>query len=459
VMRVAWAASLVASLAVVPIPAKSRVISNADIRQILVERIDVQRQGVGIVVGVIEPQGRRVVAYGKADNGDLRPLDGDTVFEIGSVTKVFTSLLLADMVQRSEVALTDPVTKYLPKEVRGPEHGGKAITLKDLATHTSGLPRDPTNLKPKDLSNPFADYTVPQLYEFLSGYTLTRDPGAEFEYSNVGMGLLGHALAQQAGAHYEELVRSRITTPLGMKSTAITLSPEMQARLAPGHNGEFSKLANFVESPALAGDGALRSSANDMLTFLAAQLGLVKTPLAQAMEYTLAPRRSKGSLGDPLGWDTFTQNGRKIVWHSGTTFGYNSFVGFVPKTRVGVVVLCNTRSLAGVDDIGFHLLDSRAPLAAAKTRHETELDPKVLDRYVGRYQIKPEGFLTVTHEGDGLFVQATNDIKCRLYPESERDFFLKIVDAQISFALGGQDRATELTLHQFGRHKVAKRIE
>jgi len=276
-MKGAWAASLVAILAVTPIAAKSRILSDAEIRRILVERIDTQRQGVGIVVGVIEPQGRRVIVYGKADDGNPRPLDSDTVFEIGSVTKVFTSLLLANMVQRGEVALTDPVAKYLPKEIRMPEHGGKAITLEHLSTHTSGLPRDQTNLKPKDLSNPFADYTVAQLYEFLSGYTLTRDPGAEFEYSNLGVGLLGHALARRAGADYEDLVRSRIATPLGMKSTAVTLSPEMKERLAPGHNGELAKVPNFSE-PTLAGAGMLRSSAQRYAHLSRRAIGLHEEP-------------------------------------------------------------------------------------------------------------------------------------------------------------------------------------
>jgi len=456
--RGARAAFLLAGLTATPIVANPRIISDAEIRRILVKRIDVERQGLGIVVGIIEPQGRRVIVYGKADNDNPRPLDGDTVFEIGSVTKVFTSLLLADMVERGVVALTDPVAEYLPKEVRVPGHGGKAITLQELATHTSGLPREPTNLKPKDVNNRFADYTVAQLYHLLSGYSLTRDPGAEFEYSNLGVGLLGHALARRAGVGYEELVRSRITTPLGMKSTAITLTPEMRARLAPGHNGEFAQVPSF-DDPTLAGAGSLRSSASDMLTFLAAQLGFAKTPLAQAVEFTLTARHPTGSSGDALGWDVSTQHGRKIVWHNGGTFGYSSFVGFVPKTRVGVVVLSNTRSLAAVDDIGFHLLDPREPLAVPKTRHEMQLDPKALDRYVGKYRVASELFLTITHEGEGLFVQATNDVKCRLYPESKRDFFVKIVDAQISFALDGQSRATHLTLHQFGRDKIAQRIE
>jgi D-alanyl-D-alanine-carboxypeptidase/D-alanyl-D-alanine-endopeptidase len=155
-----------------------------EIREILVKRIDQQKQAVGIVVGVIEPAGRRVVAYGKLANGDPRTLDGDTIFEIGSVTKVFTSLVLADMVNRKEVALDDPAAKYLPENVKMPERNCKSITMVDLCTHTSGLPGLPSNLKLKDL-NPYGDYSVDDLYQFLSGYELPRDPGSEFKYSNL----------------------------------------------------------------------------------------------------------------------------------------------------------------------------------------------------------------------------------------------------------------------------------
>jgi hypothetical protein len=231
----------------------------------------------------------------------------------------------------------------------------------------------------------------------------------------------------------------------------------MQARLAAGHNGEFSKIPSL--NPALAGAGMLRSSANDMLTFLAAQLGLANTLLAPAMKYALAPRRSNEHSPDPLGWSVARQDGRNIIWHSGATFGYASFVGFVPKTQIGVVILSNARTVAGVDDIGLHLLDPRVPLATPRTRGEIRLDPKILDHYVGRYQLNPEVALTITHEGDGLFLQATHDIKVRLYPESERNFFMKVVDAQISFAADGQSRATRLTLHQFGEDLIAPRID
>src|ERR1041385_7596549 len=205
-----------------------KVLSDDEIREILVKRIDQQKQAVGIVVGVIEPAGRRVVAYGNLAAGDPRTLDGDTIFEIGSVTKVFTSLLLADMVNRKEVTLDDPAAKYLPENVKMPERNGKSITLLDLSTHSSGLPRVPANLNPKDPANPYADYTVEDLYQFLSGYTLPREPGSEIEYSNLGAGLLGHILAQRAGTDYGTLVRVRITEPLGMPDTGIALSSPMK---------------------------------------------------------------------------------------------------------------------------------------------------------------------------------------------------------------------------------------
>src|SRR5262245_25513494 len=144
--------------------------STDEIREILVKRVDHQKQAVGIVVGVIEPAGRRVVAYGKLANGDPRTLDGDTIFEIGSISKVFTSLLLADMMHRKEVALDDPAARYLPENIKMPERSGKSITLRHLSTHSSGLPPLPGNFKPKDPHNPYADYSVGDLYQFLSGY-------------------------------------------------------------------------------------------------------------------------------------------------------------------------------------------------------------------------------------------------------------------------------------------------
>ncbi|MGA7969298.1 MAG: serine hydrolase domain-containing protein, partial [Terriglobales bacterium] len=358
------AAMVLLPCAVAQSTANSLFPPDSEIRPVLVDRIDKEHQSIGIVVGVIEPAGRRVIAYGSLDKGDKRALDGDTVFEIGSVTKVFTSLLLADMVQRGEVALTDPVAKYLPPGVKVPERGGRQITLQDLATHTSGLPRLPPNLAPKDPANPYADYSVEQLYQFLSSYQLTRDIGSQYEYSNLGGGLLGHVLARRAGMDYETLVRSRICEPLGMKSTGITLSAGMKSRMAVGHDRSLDAVENW-DLPTLAGAGGLRSTANDLLTFLAANLGYTKSPLAPAMAAMLATRRPTDvpGLEIGLGWHILTKDGREIIWHNGGTGGFRTFIAFDPKSRTGVVALSNTSTMTGVDDIGRHLLDANVPLA------------------------------------------------------------------------------------------------
>jgi serine-type D-Ala-D-Ala carboxypeptidase/endopeptidase len=443
-------------------PPGSLAPSDAEIRKILVERIDTFHQGVGIVVGVIEPQGRRVIAYGSLDQGDPRPLNGDTIFEIGSATKVFTSLLLADMVQRGEVGLTDPIAKYLPAEVKVPQRGGRSITLVDLSTHTSGLPRLPTNFHPKDPANPYTDYTVEQLYQFLSTYQLTRDIGSQFEYSNLGGGLLGNVLARRAGMDYEALVRSRITGPLNMTSTAITLSSEMKTRLAVGHNDQLNAVPNW-DVPALAGAGALRSSANDLLMFLAANLGYTQSTLAPAMAAMVAVRRPTGApgLGEiGLGWLIVKPTTDEIVWHNGGTGGYRSFMGYDRSTRVGVVVLSNTFTAAGVDDIGMHLLDPHVPLLPAPKEHkEITVDPKLFDGYVGRYQLAPNFILAITREGNYLYAQATGQPKIEIFPESDREYFYRVVDAQITFETDSNGRATALTLHQNGANMSAKRIE
>ena len=440
---------------------KSPVPPDSEIRKILVDPIDRDKQSVGIVVGLIESTGRRIIAYGSWAKDDKRPLNGDTIFEIGSVTKVFTSLLLADMVQRGEVALTDPVAKYLPPTVKMPERGRHSIALVDLSTHTSGLPRLPGNISMKDPANPYADYSVEQLYQFLSSYSLPRDPGEKFEYSNLGGGLLGHVLARRAGVDYEALIQSRIAGPLGMRSTRIALPPSLKERLAVGHDATLKAVPNWNLST-LAGAGALRSTANDMLNFLAANLGYMESPLAGAMASMTRTRRPMGTPGMEigLGWLARTRDGNEIVWHSGGTGGFRSYVGYDPKRRVGVVVLSNAETPTGVDDIGMHLLDGQTPLMKAPSEHkEISLDPKLFDGYVGRYELAPSFIITVTREGNQLFLQATGQPRAEIFPESERDYFLKVVDAQITFEVDAQGKTTGLVLHQGGMNQPAKRIE
>jgi D-alanyl-D-alanine-carboxypeptidase/D-alanyl-D-alanine-endopeptidase len=438
-----------------------------EIREILVTRVDRQKQATGIVVGVIEPNGRRVVSYGNLANGDPRTLAGDTIFAIGSVTKVFTSLLLADMVNRREVALEDPAAKYLPETVKLPERNGKSITLLHLSTHSSGLPPLPGNL------NPRAGYSIDDLHQFLSGYTLPRDPGSEYEYSNLGAGLLGNLLARRAGTDYESLIRSRIAQPLNMPDTGITLSSSMNQRMATGHSAMLAPVANSNPPTALAGAGALRSSANDMLTFLEAFLGYQESPLAPAMKAMLAVRRPAGQATIGLGWMIMPVHGREIVGHNGSIGGFCSVVGYDPKARIGVVVLSNASTAAGIDDIGFHLLNPNAPLAnpqPPRQRTGIHINPKLLDNYTGRYQVTPNLIFEITREGDRLFAQGFAQLplhrpgdltglpKFELFAEGEKNFFARVADHQITFETGPEGRATSLILHRAGRDMPAPRL-
>jgi serine-type D-Ala-D-Ala carboxypeptidase/endopeptidase len=431
-------------------------VTDDEIRSILRDRIDVAKKSVGIVVGLVDDKGVRVISYGKPNKNSDQTVNGDSVFEIGSVTKVFTATLLADMVERGEVSLNDPISKYLPKSVKTPTRSGKEITLLDLSTQTSGLPRMPGNFTPKDPQNPYADYSVEQLYEFLSNYTLTRDIGAKYEYSNLGVGLLGHILTLRAGKDYETLVRTRICQPLKMDSTRIKLTPEMQARLAAGHDQALLPVLNW-DLPTLAGAGALRSTVNDMLKFVSANLGLNKSPLLAAMQKAHQPQRETGTpdLEIGLNWHILKKFDTVIVWHNGGTGGYHSFIGFDQKKRKGVVVLSNSSN--DVDDIGRHLLENQYPLA--KERKAIRLEAKILDAYVGEYQLAPNFVLTISREGDQFFGQATGQEKLELFAETETDFFLKAVDAQITFVKDDKGQVTSLVLHQNNLDHPAKKIK
>jgi CubicO group peptidase (beta-lactamase class C family) len=323
------------------------------------------------------------------------------------------------------------------------------------------LPRLPDNLKPKDPNNPYADYSVEQMYQFLSGHTLTRDIGEKYEYSNFGAGLLGHILALRAGTDYETLVVKRICQPLKMDATRVHLSPQMQSRLATGHDQGGNAVMGW-DLPTLAGAGALRSTANDMLKFLAANMGLNKSSLWTAMQKSHAVQKSTGipDLKIGLGWHILSKYGTELVWHNGGTGGYHSFMGFDKKKGLGVVVLSNSTN--DIDDIGLHLLESKYALAKyepPKERKAISLDPKILEAYVGQYELTPAILITVTRDGNKLYAQAADQPKIELSAESETEFFVTVVDAQMTFVKDEKGQVTGLILHQNGRDIPAKKIK
>ncbi len=298
----------------------------------------------GIVLGILEPDGStRVVSYGRTDEAGT-PLRPQSSFEIGSITKTFTATLLADMVARGNVSLSDPVSKYLPPEVRMPTFSDREITLVDLATHTSGL-SDPVMqaaLSSRGVEDALA-VPVEELFAMLSGYELSREPGTVVEYSNAGMGLLGLALGRATGSSLPALVQERILEPLGMTETAYDLEEVPVESQVQGFYGERA-VPPVVNSSALDGAGGLRSNMEDMLRFLAANVGAADTDLGRAMRDAQGARHPTGAGGRSVGlaWSTVVLGGRELIEHSGDTDGFTTQIAFDPEREVGVVLLTNS---------------------------------------------------------------------------------------------------------------------
>ena len=451
--------SRAAAVAVFLLPASAAAQSippDSAVRAVIKPRVDTGRYA-GIAVGFITRDGRQqITAYGP--NAGVTPFDANTVFEIGSITKTFTTAILADMVAKKEVALDDPVAKHLPPGTKVPERDGRQITLLDLATQTSGLPRLPGNMVITDVKNPYASYTTAMMYDFLARYALPRAIGAQYEYSNLGMGLLGHALTVRAGKDYESLVTERVLGPLEMRDTRIALTPAMRSRLAPGHDGG-GQAQGLWDLPAIAGAGALRSTVSDMLKYVRANADSGSKPLGSVLALTHASRRpgpvSQMSIG--LAWHrTTTPGGRTVVWHNGGTGGYRSFAGYDEATGLGVVVLTNTAT--GVDDIALHLLDPAVPLAPIPQRRVAiTVPPEILRRYPGEYVLAPTFSITITFENGALFAQATGQEKLPLFAESETKFFLRAADAQLTFTSDSTGAVTGVILSQNGQNIPGRR--
>jgi len=317
----------------------------------------------GVVIGVEQRGTRRIFSYG--------PAKEDSLFEIGSISKTFTALILAQMVAQNKVKLDEPVRELLPPgTVAKPE--GAEITLLDLATQSSGLPRMPDNFKPADPQDPYADYRPANLYECLAKLGVSKPAGARFNYSNLGLGLLGQALANRAAVAYPELLAAEVTGPLGLKDTVVNLSPEQEKRFAQGYSASH-KPAHPWHLDALAGAGAIRSTAADMLTYLEAQLHPDRIPHPPAAAAAGSPSATiAGALalchqlrGDSLpgmkvglAWLFDTKSG--AFWHNGGTGGYSAYSLFNPRDDYAVVVLFNTtidQSGSFADRLGEHLAE------------------------------------------------------------------------------------------------------
>lgn len=410
---------------------------NNELLELIASRVE-EKRAVGIVLGVMDADGSsRVVSYGDAGPG-AAPLGPNTIFEIGSITKVFTSTVLADMAARNEVTLDASVGNYLPGELVLPAQNGVEITLANLAEQNSGLPNVPDNFSPEDPANPFSDYTISDLSIYFDCLTLARAPGESYEYSNLGVGLLGLALSHHAGMSYEELVTQCILRPLGMSNTGVSLNPQMREMRAIGHDQQGEPVKDWQDSAPFEGAGAVRSNMTDMLKFLDANMGLAGNELERVMRVAHAPRADAGNSKIGLNWFSWTTpGGVDIVYHSGNTGGYSSYLGFDPVRGVGVIMLTNQ---AGTTlDIPSHLLDPGIPLREAPKTPEQlgaiELPAETLTKFIGAYVLDapPHIRLAVTAENTQLYVEAPGFGKLPFYPRTSLNFFNITMRAEITF--------------------------
>lgn len=338
-----------------------------------------KKQIVGISIGLLDSSGKtHFIGRGSCCQEDGHP-DETTIYEIASITKTFTTLILADMVRRGEVKLDDPVQKYLPDGWVAPLADDKPVTLEMLATHSSGFPRDGWQIirESPDIKDwgqdPFSHLDPPMLMRTLKAITLKHEDVGKVRYSNLGLGLLGEALCHRSGKTYDELIQERVTTILGMPSTRQQLTAVEESRLAIGHDTDGAE-TNPWTFATLAGCGSLHSCVADMMRYVSAQCGELSTPLGDAMEMTQEPRvetgdRATRSVG--LGWYTQLARDRRMWWHNGGTGGFSSSAMFCREPKVAVVVLSCSGFRAddgAVDRLAYTLLMDLVEEATAKNK-------------------------------------------------------------------------------------------
>ncbi|WP_428229535.1 serine hydrolase domain-containing protein [Flavobacterium sp.] len=301
----------------------------------IIKREVAHKRSKSIIVGIVNANGRQIFAEGKKSDKDATLPDGTTIYEIGSITKVFTSLALADMSLKQQLSLTDPISKFLPTTVKIPVRNGKEITLLSLSTHRSGMPRFPYNVDPKNLDEPYADYTVSKLYEYVSHFEPTFDIDSKWRYSNVAYGLLGNILTLVAQKDFEALITAEICKPLHMNNTVISLTANQKSNLAVGH-AETGTVVGLTDLGAIGPGGSIRSNVNDLLTFAEANMGVIKTNLSPAMELThvMQAKKDGNDTFITMCWTLVENNGQHLLFKDGGMPGYSTFLGIDKKIKL-----------------------------------------------------------------------------------------------------------------------------
>jgi CubicO group peptidase (beta-lactamase class C family) len=413
----------------------------------------------GLAVGVLKQGQSEIWGFGNTSIHGTKTPGSDTVYEIGSISKVFTGILLADAVARGQAELTTRLAQWIPSDVPQPHESQAEITLLNLSTHTSGLPRLPSNMRSADPENPYADYSSDKLYEFLNKRRLRRQPGEKHEYSNLAVGLLGQLLADHAKTTYESLLRERLTEPLHMSETVVQLSPEQHARLAQPLDASGRPVKNW-DFRALAGAGAIRSTITDMLKFAEANLRPPAGDVGRAIELAFQehqPAIAESDLAMGLGW-MIARDGH-TRFHNGQTAGYHATLYVSRKLDLAVVALCNTATME-LDRLTGDIFKvaAGAEISPRQFEQSVEVPLEVMQRYEGKYQMLPGQDFTVTVVDGKLMVGLTGQPTLQVYARSQTQWYYRVVQASITFKVDDSGRCDELELFQNGGRVAAKQL-
>ena len=413
---------------------------------------------VGLSIGVIKDGKVTEVHLGSTDGKADKP-DGDTVYEIGSISKVFTGILLGDAVVRGDVKLDQDAQDLLPSGATMPAGNTRAITLKDMSIHRSGLPRLPNNMPRLQTNNPYSDYTSKLAHNFLNGHKLRREPGAKQEYSNFAVCLLGSMLCRKAGKDFDALMAERITGPLGMTNTRVELTAEMKARLAKPFSGSGTPSANwdFADMP---GAGGIRSTTKDMLKFAQACLISPNNPTGKAMEMAWKEHHAGGGSEAKMGLGWHFAGDGSTRWHNGQTGGYHSMLMVNRDMNAAVIILTNT-SNGEIDRLASKVIQmlAGADVQPRKFAKELKVGLNKMQRLVGRYQLVPTFIFDVQVKNGKMMVGITNQPTQRVYPKSDTEWFYKSVKASLEFDVDKNGKCNSLVLVQNGRRQKATRIK
>jgi D-alanyl-D-alanine-carboxypeptidase/D-alanyl-D-alanine-endopeptidase len=398
----------------------------------------------GTVIALVEPgKDPQYLRFGHTSPTVADPPGADSIFEIGSISKVLTGLLLQDSIARGEVTLDTTAQQLMPLGTRFPDGGGIRPTLGDLVSHRAGLPVLPDNLDPT-APDPYAGYTEGDLEAYLDQAQLQIQPGTQYAYSNLGAGILGWLLSRKLGTTYEQAVKTRVLSPLGLASTMIKVPDALSGRLVPGttQGGQPAEPWSF---DVLAGAGAWRSTPADMAalvsTAAAASAGK-DVPLADVLRASFQPLGDAGNgMQIATAWH-ITDGG--VVWHNGMTGGYAAYIGFDPATQKGVVVMMSTAT-ALVTKIGMSIFDAFAGKPIDLGLDIVTLPEDKLARLAGSYQLQTGDSFQVELDDGALYIVANGD-KARLYPRSETEFLLLELSTTLDFVIDG-DTVRGFVLH------------